>query len=346
MNPVTDALSDPRREDIHTWLRQDLGLADVQIAPASADASFRRYFRAHDGARTLIVMDAPPDREDLAPFVRAARALAAMDVIVPEVLEVDWARGFLLLTDLGSTHYLAALSDRTRADALYRAATDALLKIQVAGLEAAAALPSYGVALLDRDVQLLPEWFVEKHLDYAIAAHERDLIERCSARLAASALQQPQVFVHRDYHSRNLMVLPGDAPGILDFQDAIRGAVTYDLVSLFKDCYIEWPRREVLAWVEAYRRRLVAAGEPMADAVEFARWFDWMGLQRHLKVLGIFARLWYRDGKAAYLADLPLVLRYVLEVTALYPELSELDAWFKDVVVPRFDRAQARVLAR
>lgn len=344
MNSVTYGEHDPRLAELTDWLRQDLGLGDITLSPASADASFRRYFRADDGRRTRIVMDAPPDREDLDPFVRAAAALAAMDVIVPEVLEIDRARGFLLLTDLGSTHYLAALADRSRADALYGAAIEALLKIQIAGREAATALPAYGVALLDRDVQLLPEWFVGRHLAYALTANERDLIERWSAHLARVALEQPQVFVHRDFHSRNLMVLPGEGPGILDFQDAIRGAVTYDLVSLFKDCYIEWPRARVLEWVEAYRCRLIAAGQPAADAAEFIRWFDLMGLQRHLKVLGIFARLWYRDAKPSYLQDLPLVLRYVLEVTALYPELAEFDAWLHQVVVPRFAAAQVRAL--
>jgi hypothetical protein len=337
MNAVTEPVADERRTLLEHWLRHDLGFATAHIAPASADASFRRYFRCVDASGSYIVMDAPPEREDLGPFIAAAAALAAMGVTVPAVLATHLERGFLLLSDLGATHYLAALRAGGDADALYAVATEALLRIQCRGGEAAASLPSYGVALLDRDVQLFPEWFLGRHLGMTVTPEERDLIEWTSARLAAVALEQPQVYVHRDYHSRNLMTIGADGPGILDFQDAIRGAVTYDLVSLFKDCYVVWPRRRVLDWIGDYRRRAIAAGLPIGVGEDtFVRWFDLMGLQRHLKVLGIFARLWHRDGKSGYLGDLPTVWAYVLETTGLYPELAELDRWLRTAVAPRF----------
>jgi len=341
----TAARPDPRLALLEHWLAQDLKLVDSAVEPASADASFRRYFRVRTAGRTLIAMDAPPGREDLGPFVGVARALGALGVTVPEVLEQDRERGFLLMSDLGSMHYLAAFGAGADVERLYHDATEALLRIQARGLEAAAALPPYDAAFLDREVQLFPEWFLGRHLDAVPDAAARALIDRTSARLAASALEQPQVFVHRDYHSRNLMVLPAGNPGILDFQDAMRGALTYDLASLFKDCYVVWPRPRVLAWVGDYRRRALAAGVAVpGDEAEFVRWFDFVGLQRHLKVLGIFARLWYRDGKQSYLRDLPTVLDYVLGATGAYGELAEFERFLRAVVVPRFAAAQARAL--
>ncbi|HUO96346.1 MAG TPA: phosphotransferase [Steroidobacteraceae bacterium] len=341
------ARPDPRLALLARWLEHDLDLAGVDVAPASADASFRRYFRVRHGARTLIAMDAPPGREDLGPFVAVARALRALGVTVPQILEEDRAQGFLLMTDLGSTHYLAAFAAGADVERLYRDATTALLRIQTHGLAAAATLPAYDAAVLDRELQLFPEWLLGRHLGTPPAAAEQALIGRVSARLAASAREQPQVFVHRDYHSRNLMVLPAGNPGILDFQDALRGALTYDLVSLFKDCYIVWPRPRVLGWVEDFRRRALAEGIAIpGSGADFVRWFDLMGLQRHLKVLGIFARLWYRDGKSAYLRDLPTVLDYVLETTSAYAELAEFDAFLRAAVVPGFAAAQQRALGR
>ncbi len=343
--PPDTARPDPRLAQLEQWLKQDLGLGDSRVEPASADASFRRYFRVRTGAQSLIAMDAPPERENLGPFVSVARALGAIGVTVPAVVEQDRARGFLLMTDLGSTHYLAAFGAGDDVERLYRDATGALLRIQADGLEAAAALPPYDAAYLDREVQLFPEWFLGRHLGAAPGAAERGLIDRTSALLAASALEQPQVFVHRDYHSRNLMVLPAGNPGILDFQDAMRGAITYDLVSLFKDCYVVWPRPRVLGWVRDYRRRALAAGIALpGDEADFVRWFDLMGLQRHLKVLGIFARLWYRDGKSGYLRDLPTVLDYVLGTTGAYGELGEFERFLRAAVVPRFAAAQSQAL--
>jgi aminoglycoside/choline kinase family phosphotransferase len=343
--PPDTARPDPRRALLERWLTQDLGLTDSRVEPASADASFRRYFRVRSGAQSLIAMDAPPERENLGPFVSVARALGALGVTVPAVVEEDRAQGFLLMTDLGSTHYLAAFGAGGDVDRLYGDATAALLRIQTGGLAAAATLPPYDAAYLDREVQLFPDWFLGRHLGTAPGAAERALIDRTSALLAASALEQPQVFVHRDYHSRNLMVLPAGNPGILDFQDAMRGAITYDLVSLFKDCYVVWPRPRVLGWVRDYRRRALAAGVALPGGeADFVRWFDLMGLQRHLKVLGIFARLWYRDGKPGYLRDLPVVLDYVRDTAAVYGELGELERFLRAAVVPRFAAAQARAL--
>jgi aminoglycoside/choline kinase family phosphotransferase len=345
MPPDTADRPDPRLALLEHWLAQDLRLHGSTVEPASADASFRRYFRVRSGNRTLIAMDAPPGREDLGPFVAIARALGALGVTVPEVLEQDRERGFLLMTDLGSTHYLAAFGAGGDVDRLYQDATAALLRVQATGHDAAAALPPYDAASLDREVQLFPEWFLGRHLGAAPGAAERALIDRTSRALAASALEQPQVFVHRDYHSRNLMVLSAGNPGVLDFQDAMRGALSYDLVSLFKDCYVVWPRPRVLGWVRDYRRRALAAGIAVpGDERDFVRWFDLMGLQRHLKVLGIFARLWYRDGKAGYLRDLPTVLDYVLDATGAYGELAEFDRFLRQAVVSAFPAAQARVL--
>jgi N-acetylmuramate 1-kinase len=346
MSHHSETAQDARRAQLEDWLRRDLKLELAGVVPASADASFRRYFRAHAGGRSYIVMDAPPEHEDLEPFVSVAAALGGIGVNVPSVLEADRERGFLLLTDLGSTLYLAALAAPAEVDALYRDATATLLLIQSRGLAAAAALEPYGVALLEREMQLFPEWFLGRHLGAPPAAAERELLARTAALLIDAALEQPQVFVHRDYHSRNLMRTVLRNPGVLDFQDAVRGAITYDLVSLFKDCYVAWPRARVLDWVGDYRRRALAAGLAIPGSeADFVRWFDLMGLQRHLKVLGIFARLWYRDGKASYLRDLPLVLDYVLAATPQYAELAELDRFLRAAVVPRFAAAQARVLA-
>ena len=343
MPPVTASPADTRLALLEEWLSNDLRLSPVRLAPASADASFRRYFRVHARGTSYIAMDAPPGREDLRPFVAVAAALGAIGVNVPAVLESDVARGFLLLTDLGSTHYLAALGQGADPDRLYADAAETLLRIQSAGATAALALPPYDAAFLDREVQVFPEWFLKRHLELEPDAALVRLIAAVSALLVASALEQPQVFVHRDYHSRNLMVTRERNPGVIDFQDAMRGAISYDLVSLFKDCYIVWPRARVLEWLRRYRQRALAAGlNAGAHDAEFIRWFDLMGVQRHLKVLGVFARLWYRDGKAGYLRDLPTVLNYVIETAADYPELDALADFLESVVVPGFARAQAR----
>ncbi len=341
MPDVTPPAADERLELLGRWLATRLPGRALRLAPASADASFRRYFRVWDGARTWVAMDAPPATEDVRPFVRVGRALLAAGLRVPEIAECDEAEGFLLLSDLGDTHFLAALRAGATPQSLYPGAAAVLCRMQ-SSATLTDGLDAYDPPFIAREVSLFPTWFLGRHLGAEPDRPVLALLERVLEVLNGAFAAQPQVFVHRDYHSRNLMVAADGEPGILDFQDAIVGPVTYDLVSLYKDCYVRWPRSTVLEWVEDYRCRGIAAGLKLPGQGEFVRWFDLVGLQRHLKVLGIFARLWYRDGKPAYLADLPLVLDYVRETTALYGELSELEAFISAVVLPRFAPAQAR----
>jgi aminoglycoside/choline kinase family phosphotransferase len=336
--------SDSRLAALTQWVVETLGFTDSGIEPASADASFRRYFRLTRGADTYIVMDAPPDKEDVVPFVSVARILAGMGLNVPIVLAREAHQGFLLLSDLGSRQYLDELKAMREVDRLYADALTALVTLQTAGDAAARQLPKYDRALLLGEMELLPEWFLVKHLGVAVGDAERALLNRLFDALVRSALAQPAVFVHRDYHSRNLLLCTEDNPGILDFQDAVYGPVTYDAVSLLKDCYIAWPQARVREWLLGYREQLAAAGFALpGDAADFVRWFDLMGLQRHIKVLGIFARLYYRDGKRGYLYDLPRVLDYVRATAQAYPETAEFAAFVTERIDPAFAAAQARV---
>ncbi len=325
---------------------QDLGFAGSRLEPASADASFRRYFRLTRDADSFIVMDAPPEKEPLGPFVHVAHLLASLDLNVPIVLARDFERGLLLLTDLGTTAYLDELQAGRDVDALYRDALRALVRLQVQGREAARALPPYDRAALEREMQLMPEWFLGRHLGVATGPAEREMLERLFEVLAVTALAQPQVLVHRDYHSRNLLRTASANPGILDFQDAVHGALTYDVVSLLKDCYIAWPAARIEGWLEQWRELLLESGFALeASGPELRRWFDLMGLQRHIKVLGIFARLYYRDGKSRYLDDLPRVLAYTRAAAARWPE-TEGFARSLESLEPRFAEAQARLGAQ
>jgi len=340
---VPDA-SDSRLALLTRWVVEDLGFTGSRIEPASVDASFRRYFRLTRDADSYIVMDAPPDKEALAPFVGVARTLKEVGLNVPLVLARDMEQGLLLLSDLGTRQYLDELAAESQVDRLYGDALQALLRMQTGGAAAARALPPYDRALLLREMQLMPEWFLGRHLGANVDG-DRGMLDRLFETLVNSALAQPKTFVHRDYHSRNLLVTEDANPGILDFQDAVYGAVTYDLVSLLKDCYIAWPAERVNDWALQYRERLLGAGFALgADEREFIRWFDLMGLQRHIKVLGIFARLYYRDGKAGYLGDLPRVLAYTRAAAALYPETAEFADYIGARIDPQFQRAQARAL--
>jgi N-acetylmuramate 1-kinase len=342
---VSDA-SDSRLVELRRWVIEDLGFAGSAIAPASVDASFRRYFRVTRGADSYIVMDAPPDKEDSAPFVKVARMLAGMDLNVPIILARDMARGFLMLSDLGSRQYLDELPAPGAADRLYADALAALRTMQTADTAISRDLPKYDRALLMREMELLPEWFLQRHLGMKIGAPERSLLDAAFNGLVQAAAAQPSVFVHRDYHSRNLLVTARDNPGILDFQDAVWGPVTYDLASVLKDCYIAWPAARVRAWVLEYREKLLEDGFALhADPAEFVRWFDLIGLQRHIKVLGIFARLYYRDGKPQYLKDLPRTLDYARETAANYPETAAFGEFIVKRIDPLFADAQERVLA-
>jgi aminoglycoside/choline kinase family phosphotransferase len=342
---VLDA-SDSRLAHLTQWVLEDLGFAGSVIAPASVDASFRRYFRVTRGADSYIVMDAPPDKEDSAPFLKVARMLGGMNLNVPIVLARDMHRGFLLLSDLGSRQYLDELPEPRAADRLYADALAALRTMQTADAAISGDLPRYDRALLMREMELMPEWFLRHHLKVTIDAQERSMLDELFASLVRAADSQPAAFVHRDYHSRNLLVTAQDNPGILDFQDAVWGPVTYDLASLLKDCYIAWPPERVRAWVLEYREKLLEAGFALpGDAAEFMRWFDLIGLQRHIKVLGIFARLFYRDGKPQYLKDLPRVLDYARDTASSYADTAPFAAFIAKRIDPLFKSAQQRALA-
>ncbi len=305
------------------WTRAALADPTVELERASADASFRSYWRTHSSGTSWIVMDAPPDLEDIGPWLDIARRLSRAGLHAPDVRAADAEQGFVLMSDLGGTLYLPEL----RADSADRLYDDALAALLVMQQRVDAGdLPAYDEQRLVAEMELLPEWFLKRHLGFTPDCGQWDVVERAFRALVDNATRQEQVFVHRDYHSRNLLVVDDNNPGILDFQDAVRGPVTYDLVSLLRDCYIAWPEDQVYAWAETYRLKLVEAGLTRVGADAFRRGFDLMGLQRHIKVLGIFCRLWYRDGKASYLKDLPLVWAYTRQVGCRYPETAPLVA--------------------
>ncbi|MBV8911117.1 MAG: phosphotransferase [Gammaproteobacteria bacterium] len=345
--------TDARLALIHEWLSRELHRTVLRLEPASSDASFRRYFRVfcedcEDAS--YVVMDAPPGREDVRPYLKVSAMLESLGAHVPHVHAADTARGLLLLEDLGTTLYLERLERGDDPELLYADALDALAAIQLRGRAHQDGLAPYGRSELAREMALMPEWFLRRHLSLALSQAEQQLLAQVFEFLIGEALAQPAVFVHRDYHARNLMVVPVRNPGIIDFQDALRGPVGYDLVSLLKDCYISWPRERVVGWVRAHRGRLLAAGgaaDGMAGESEqqFLRWFDLVGVQRHIKVLGIFCRLWYRDGKAGYLADLPRTLDYVRDACARYAELGPLADFLERRVVAQLPRANARIAA-
>jgi len=318
------------------WLEDELDFSEYNLKPASSDASFRRYFRVlHDGS-SFIVMDAPPEKENTRPFVTVARLLLDVGVNVPEILDERPDLGFLLLSDLGSRLYLDDLNDQT-VERLYGDALGALAAIQ-ACTPVSGILPDYDQTLLMREMALFSDWLVGTHLGIVPNAAQSVMFEQSFARLAENALSQPQVCVHRDYHSRNLMVTRRNNPGILDFQDAVIGPVTYDLVSLLRDCYIAWPRARVEAWALGYQELALQSGilrEQHEDPAQFLRWFDLMGVQRHLKAAGIFARLNHRDGKPGYLNDIPRTLGYVTDVAGRYGEIAGLGEFIEDEVLSR-----------
>ena len=325
---------DNRLEALKHWLASVLDSAEYEIKPASADASFRRYFRVFVGGTTHIVMDAPPDKEDMRPFIQIAQRLFALGLNVPQVLQQDIEQGFLLLSDLGERLYLSQLRDAT-VERLYGDALGALVILQAGIFTHDQTLPEYSRAILLREMALFHEWYLGRHLGFNLSPSQQAVLDQAYALLALSALEQPQVWVHRDYHARNLMLTDVNNPGILDFQDAVRGPITYDLVSLLRDCYIAWPRARVEDWALGYQTLALQSGLPVcADEALFLRWFDLMGVQRHLKASGIFARLNYRDAKPGYLGDIPRTLGYVLDVTARYPQLQPLHQLLYDLNVP------------
>lgn len=320
-----DSSGDVRLTELQNWLAslQAPQIDPTSLRPASSDASFRRYFRLDAvGGGSYIAMDAPPPQEDVRPFIHVAGVLAETGVSVPAILAQDVDRGFLLLSDLGATTYLQLLTP-DNAHKLYLDAIDALVLMQVRSKPDV--LPVYDRALLLREMMLFPEWYVGKHLGVTMTDKQTAMLNHVFDLLLANNLAQPQVYVHRDYHSRNLMVLTEGNPGILDFQDAVFGPITYDLVSLLRDAYVQWDEEIVLDWAIRYWEKAKRAGLPVNPDIDaFYRDFEFMGLQRHLKVLGIFARLYYRDGKDGYLKDIPLVMEYTRKVAYRYKELAPL----------------------
>lgn len=312
--------NDNRLSLIKEWLPTVIGTTDFTINSASSDASFRRYFRVHVEQETWIVMDAPPTHEDINPFITIATFLYQHEIHVPKITAINHESGFLLLSDLGQRAYLDELDENT-ADTLYQAAIDSLLKIQQCPKNEGIQLPAYDRRLLQQEMMLFPRWYLEEHLKVT----PPDFLQSIFDLLIASALEQPQVVVHRDYHSRNLMHLTNNSPGIIDFQDAVIGPITYDLVSLLRDCYISWPEEKIDQWIHYYFSHAQRLGLLNGISIaQFTKWFDFMGLQRHIKVLGIFCRLNYRDDKPNYINDLPLTSRYVQQISAKYPEFAEL----------------------
>jgi len=318
-----------RQKQLTEWLHGLFPDEKFSLVPASADASFRRYFRVTftDG-RTRIVMDAPPSHEDCKPFIHVAHLFEHAGTHVPHVYGQSLKQGFLLLSDLGNTTYLQALTP-DNARQLYSDAIDALIKIQLASKPNE--LPPYDEAMLRRELNLFPEWYVAKHLNVTLSDKQSAKLEEVSQRILANNLAQPCVYVHRDYHSRNLM-LTDPNPGILDFQDAVYGPITYDLASLFKDAYIRWEEQEIMDWLVRYWEKARKVGLPVReDFGEFYRDYEWMGVQRHIKVLGIFARLCYRDGKDGYLKDMPLVFEYLYKASKRYVELKPMQVLLEEL---------------
>lgn len=321
---VDNGQQDIRQQKLGEWLVATLQRTDFRLTTASADASFRRYFRVHliaenGDEETLIAMDAPPPQENCEPFVRVAKLFGEAGMHVPSVIAQDLTQGFLLLSDLGDVTYLSKLNQET-ASGLYHDANMALIKLQLASQPNV--LPDYDAELLTREMQLFPDWYINKHLNLTLSEKQKAALQQTFEVLNNNILAQGKVYVHRDYHARNLMVCD-DNPGVLDFQDAVYGPITYDLVSLLKDAYISWDEEQIIDWCVRYWQAARKAELPVPDDFsEFYRDFEYMGAQRHIKVLGIFARLYHRDGKDGYLKDMPLVMAYLRKVCERYIELK------------------------
>jgi len=328
-----------RHDALRRFAEREFTASGLAIQPASADASFRSYWRATDAAGTTrVIMDAPPAQEDVGPWLEIGTRLRAIGLHTPAVLAVDRAQGFILMEDLGARAYLPELNAHT-VDALYADALDALLRMQTRA--DARGLPVFDDAFVRMELELMPQWFLQRHLGLDMGADVRAMLDTAFSTLTDVVRAQPQGFMHRDFHSRNLMLVEDGTferghsraasaslrnPGIIDFQGAVVGPISYDIASLLRDCYVAWEAERVEGWLERYRLRAAGAHliDVQTDAVQFRRWFDLTGLQRHLKVLGLFCRLWYRDGKAQYLADLPLVWQYVISVARSHRDLAPL----------------------
>ncbi|NVJ67451.1 MAG: phosphotransferase [Gammaproteobacteria bacterium] len=319
---------DKRQQLLKKWSLLQLNLADAEWSVVSGDASFRRYFRLANEEQSWICVDAPPEHENSAQFIKVANLLKKVNA--PKVLAKDLAQGFMLLSDLGDQLLLPLLNEQS-ADRLYQAAIDSLVEMQ--RIDSENLLPAYDEKLLNIEMELFRDWFLQKHLQLELSVAENQMLDNLFRWLTDSALEQPQVFVHRDYHSRNIMWLENQPPGIIDFQDAVQGPISYDLLSLLRDCYIEWPDYKVQQWLDYF----IEQSDWELEKAQFEQWFDWMGLQRHIKVAGIFCRLNYRDGKAGYLKDIPLTLRYIIRQAEKYPQLEEFSDWMKQKIMPAMD---------
>lgn len=325
---------DHRKLSLTKWVMQQIPVEEcpIELITLGSDAGFRRYFRYQTPSRWLAV-DAPPTTEDTPQFLAIASLIEQQGVRSPRIAAANTDEGFLLVEDMGDRLFFRE-ANTDNADKLYQQALSTLLQLQRIP-DDAALIPPYDRALLRREMELFSEWFAGRLLGYLFNDAEKNLLDQLFTRLETNAIAQPQTFVHRDYHSRNLLLLDDHSLGVIDFQGALWGGVTYDLVSLLRDCYLRWPAENVKRWALDYRQQAINAHIiPNVSETEFLRWFDWLGLQRHIKVLGIFARLNLRDGKDGYLNDLPLVIRYTLEVAGQYPELAAFATWFKQTLLP------------
>lgn len=322
---------DVRLVGLKNWVKNTLKWHNATIEVASADASFRRYFRITHAGKTTIAMDAPPDKEDTTPFIDITQRLLKTGAHAPDIIAENKEQGYLLLEDLGSLAYLDILNNTT-ADALYSDALQALITLQKTNRTG---LPFYDKTLLHNEMALMPTWFLDTHLNIKLNSKQHSLINQTFDQLCHAIETQATGFVHRDYHSRNLLQTSKNNPGIIDYQDAVTGPLTYDVVSLLRDCYITWPEEKVETWALQYRDSAVAAQlMPAIDDADFMRDLDLMGLQRHIKVLGIFARLYHRDGKENYLNDLPMTLNYVMNIGKKHKETQKLIQLFEELGVP------------
>lgn len=339
---MSDNKASNRQKKMHHWLKQQLATS-YEYTTASADASFRRYFRVKLHDRTLILMDAPPEHEDVRPFLHTARLFREAGLNIPEIIAANHEEGFLLLTDFGNTLYLDALNDDS-ADNLYGQAINSLIKLQQFSLDKGYELPPYSEPLLLEEMQLFEHWFLNKWLEIPSTGHVQGQLHSVYFRLLDNILNQAKVWVHRDFHSRNLMVTEKDCPGILDFQDAVCGPVTYDLASLLRDSYIQWPTHRVHDWSQAFFKNIRDLGiiSPDISSAQWQQDLYWMSAQRHLKVLGIFCRLYLRDEKENYLQYLPRTFRYLIQCLDPYPEFSGFVRWLQENVEPvMFNRMQS-----
>ncbi|MGI9228219.1 MAG: aminoglycoside phosphotransferase family protein [Gammaproteobacteria bacterium] len=321
--------SDLRLAQLDEWIKETLGVSKYSLIPVSGDASFRRYFRFKADKAQYIAVDAPPEKESNESFVNITHLLESEGLPVPHIFFSSLDLGFFLLDDFGDTLLLEVL-DKDSANTLYKKALEALIIIQQTP---ATSLPSYDNSLLMTEMELFREWYLQKHLSIVLTSTEQQLLDKTFKVLAENALNQPQVFVHRDYHSRNLMKIDNNYPGIIDYQDAVRGPITYDLVSLLRDCYIKWPQQQIKSWALTYRDQIV--DKKIIESIDdqtFLKWFDLMGIQRHLKAIGIFSRLNMRDNKPNYLHDIPRTLEYITTVAPKYSETQLLANIIQDSV--------------